>query len=238
MRRNGSSRALVAKAGIGASGSVPPSAEPAVSATPYRPASTPAARSVQVAAEWPRVCDHRSQARISAGTAHNESATRSGTMRASIHAASASIITPKSFFTRSIQGPALGSSRPAEAPTTSNGVPMPTLMANSAAPPRDTCPLWLITSSAPTSAGPTQVVTIRAESAPMTAAPPKVPADWRLLMLAMRVWMATGICSVNSPSIESASTTNRAANSVSTHHCWNTACTCRPAAAQAMPARV
>ena len=102
-------------------------------------------------------------------------------MRASIQAATASIMTPKSFLTRSIHGPALGSSFPAEAPTTSSGVPMPMLMANSAAPPRTICPVWLMTSSAPTSAGPTQVVTMSAESAPMTATPPKVPADCLLL---------------------------------------------------------
>ena len=96
-------------------------------------------------------------------------------MRASIHAATASIITPKSFLTSSIHGPAFGRSLPAEAPTTSSGVPMPMLIAKSAAPPRAIWPVWLMTSSAPTSAGPTQVVTMSAESAPMTATPPKSP---------------------------------------------------------------
>ena len=97
-------------------------------------------------------------------------------MRESIQAATASIMTPKSFLTSSIHGPALGRSLPAEAPTISSGVPMPMLMAKSAAPPRTICPVWLMTSSAPTSAGPTQVVTMSAERAPMTATPPKVPA--------------------------------------------------------------
>ena len=77
-----------------------------------------------------------------------------------------------------------------------------------------------------------------AESAPMTATPPKLPADWRLLMLASRVCSIAGICSVNRPNIDSASATNNAANKLSTHHCWNSACTCLPAAAQAMPAAV
>jgi hypothetical protein len=43
---------------------------------------------------------------------------------------------------------------------------------------------------------------------------------------------------VNRPNIDNASATNSAANIASTHHCWKTACTCRPAAAQAMPASV
>ena len=102
-------------------------------------------------------------------------------MRASIQAATASIITPKSFLTRSIHGPALGSSLPAEAPTARSGVPMPMLMANSAAPPRTICPVSLMTIRAPTRAGPTQVVTMSAESAPMTATPPIEPLLWRLL---------------------------------------------------------
>ena len=51
-------------------------------------------------------------------------------------------------------------------------------------------------SSAATSAGPTQVVTMSADNAPMIATPPQVPADWRLLTLAMRVWIAAGICTV------------------------------------------
>ncbi len=73
---------------------------------------------------------------------------------------------------------------------------MPILMAKRAAPPRTICPVWPMTSSAATSAGPTQVVTMSADSAPMTATPPKVPADWRLLTSARRVWIAAGICTV------------------------------------------
>jgi hypothetical protein len=70
----------------------------------------------------------------------------------------------------------------------------------------------------------------------MRATPPKVPADWRLLKPARRVWIAAGICNVKSPNMDSASATNTAANSVNTHHCWKTACTWLPAAAQATPA--
>ena len=139
-------------------------------------------------------------------------------MRASIQAATASIMTPKSFFTSSIHAPAFGRSLPAEAPTTSSGVPMPRLMAKSAAPPRTSWPVWLMTRSAATSAGPTQVVTMSADSAPMTATPPKVPALWRLLTSASRVCTAAGICTVNRPNMDSAIATKSAANRTSTHH--------------------
>jgi len=186
--------------------------------------------------ERSRIALHRSQARTNAGTDHNTSETRSGTMRASIQAATASIRTPKSFFTSSIQGPGFGRSRPAEAPTISNGVPMPIPAANSAAPPRAIAPVWLMTSSAPTSTGATQVVTMSAESAPISAAPPKVPADCRLLISARRDWTTTGICSVNTPNIDNARVMNTTAKSAMTHHCWNIACTSLPAAALATPA--
>ena len=77
-----------------------------------------------------------------------------------------------------------------------------------------------------------------ADRMPITATPPKVPADCRLLMLAMRVCTAAGICSVNSPNIDSASAMNSAANNTRIQVCWNTACTCLPAAAHTAPAIV
>ena len=115
---------------------------------------------------------------------------------------------------------------------------MPRLMANSAAAPRAMLPLWPITASVATSGGATQVVTISADSAPMTATPPKLPAVCRLLAALKRVWMAAGIWIVNSPIIDSASTTNSPANSTMIQVCWNSACTWLPAAATAMPAAV
>ena len=80
-------------------------------------------------------------------------------------------ITPKSDFTVSIQGPTLGSSEPAEAPTRSSGTPIPRPVAYSAAAPRAILPVWLITDSAAISAGATQAVTTSAESAPMMKQP-------------------------------------------------------------------
>ena len=59
-----------------------------------------------------------------------------GRMRSSIHIAKASSITPKKALIFSIQRPALGSRVPAEVPIISNGIPMPILIANNAAPPR------------------------------------------------------------------------------------------------------
>ncbi len=115
---------------------------------------------------------------------------------------------------------------------------MPRLIAKSASPPRSTSPLCPITASVATSAGATQVVTISAESAPITATPPKVPARCLLLASASRVWIAAGIWIVKRPNIESASTMKSSANTVTIHGCWNTACTCAPAAAAAMPASV
>ena len=94
-----------------------------------------------------------------------------GTMRDSIHAATPRNSTPKRFLTVSIHAPARGSSFPAEAPTNSNGVPMPRLITNSAAPPRTTSPVWLMTVSAAISGGATQAETISADSAPMTPTP-------------------------------------------------------------------
>ena len=122
-----------------------------------------------------------------------------------------------------IHGPTFGSSWPAEAPTSSNGVPMPMLSANNAPEPRATSPVWLMNVSAPMSGGATQVVTISAVSAPMTAVPMNVPPFWRFAMFASRVWIAAGICSSNRPNMPSASTTNMPANSVMSHGFWNSA---------------
>ncbi len=121
--------------------------------------------------------------------AHKSSVQRSGTMRASIHAATASIMTPKSCLTVSIQAPALGRNLPAEAPTRSSGTPMPRLIAKSAAAPRTMSPLWPMTARVATSGGATQVVMMSADSAPITATPTKEPACWRLLSAARRVCM-------------------------------------------------
>ncbi len=92
-------------------------------------------------------------------------------MRESIHTATASINAPMDCLTVSIHAPARGSNWPAEAPTTSSGMPMPMAMENRATPPRAILPDWPITDSAATSAGPTQVVTISADSAPITTTP-------------------------------------------------------------------
>ena len=95
-----------------------------------------------------------------------------------------------------------------------------------------------ITTSAATSTGPTQVVTIRAESAPITATPLKEPARWRLLVCARRVCTNAGICTVYRPNIDSAIATKMAENSTMIQGCWNIACTWLPAAAVAAPAAV
>jgi hypothetical protein len=162
---------------------------------------------------------HNTTAATTLGTANNNSAQRAGTTRASIHAASTNISAPNRRLTLSIQAPARGIQRPAELPTTSSGAPIPRLIANRAAAPRTTSPVWPITISAATSTGPTQVVTIKADNMPITATPPKLPPRWRLLSCAMRVWMKPGICSVKTPNIDSAMATNSAANSMMIHGC-------------------
>ena len=86
-----------------------------------------------------------------------------------------------------IHGPTFGSSCPADAPTSSSGVPMPMLSANNAPEPRATSPVWLMNVSAPINGGATQVVTISAVSAPMTAVPMNVPPFCRFAMFASRV---------------------------------------------------
>ena len=58
------------------------------------------------------------------------------------HSAVASSSTPKNFLTASIQGPTLGSSERENTPTTISGAPMPSAMANSAAPPSAASRVW------------------------------------------------------------------------------------------------
>jgi len=55
-----------------------------------------------------------------------------------IQSATARSSTPKNLFTPFIHAPALGSSAPSETPTTISGTPMPSAIANSAAPPSAT----------------------------------------------------------------------------------------------------
>ena len=88
------------------------------------------------------------------------------------------------------------------------------------------------------SGGATQAVTISADSAPMTATPPNVPARCWLLTSVSRVCSAEGIWIVNRPHIEAASTRNRPANNTTIQVCWNIAWICEPAAAAATPASV
>src|SRR5690606_30746039 len=171
-------------------------------------------------------------------SAHSASTTLPGSTRPIIQIASPSSITPNAALTVFIHGPAFGSSLPAEVPTTRSGAPMPRLNANSAPAPRTTSPLWPITASAATSGGATQVVTISADSAPITAVPANVPAFCRFARFATRVWMAAGICRLKTPNIDSASTTKRLAKSVMIQGFWKTACTCSPASAASAPATV
>ena len=126
---------------------------------PYRATTSAAAarepqhRPRQRVAEPPRKL-HSTTPPAIAGTANSNSAGARGTMRAEHpgghgqhqHA-------EQSRFTPSIQAPARGSQRPAELPTTSSGAPMPRLIANSAAAPRSTSPVWPMTISAATSTG-------------------------------------------------------------------------------------
>jgi hypothetical protein len=63
-------------------------------------------------------------------------------------------------------------------------------------------------------------------------------ARCRLLVPDRRVCSTAGICTVNSPNIDSAIATNSVAKVAMTQGFWNTACTCWPAAAAAAPAAV
>ena len=171
-------------------------------------------------------------------TPHSASVISPGRMRESIQTARPSIRKPNAFLTATIHGPALGNSFPADAPTSSSGAPMPMLMANRAEPPRSMSPVWPMTVSAATSGGATQAVTMSDDSAPMTKAPMTVPLFCWPLTDARRLWMPEGICRSNRPNILSASTTNRPANTVSTHGALKIACSCTPIAAAATPAAV
>ena len=71
---------------------------------------------------------HSTQASTNAGTAQSIMPSQPGTMRDSIHAATARNSTPNRFLTVSIHAPARGSSFPADAPTNNKGVPMPRLI--------------------------------------------------------------------------------------------------------------
>ena len=95
-----------------------------------------------------------------------------------------------------------------------------------------------MTASAANSGGATQAVTMSADSAPMTATPPNVPARCWLLTSLKRVCNADGSWSVNRPNMESAKATNSNANSTMIQGCWNMAWICCPAAAAATPAKV
>ena len=57
------------------------------------------------------------------------------------HRGGPSIMKPNAFLTATIHGPVLGNSLPADAPTKSNGAPMPRLKANRAVPPRSISPV-------------------------------------------------------------------------------------------------
>src|SRR5262245_5474822 len=183
---------------------------------------------------------HSTHASAKQGTAHSGRMAQSGAMRDSIHAATPRNSTPKTFLTVSIQAPALGSSFPAEAPTNNKGVPMPRLMANSAAPPRAISPVWLMTVSAAINGGATQAETISADNAPITATPAYVPACCLLLVSLSRVWMKFGISMVNRPNIDDASTTNSRLNRIRIHGWLNVALRLKPLpmAPAAMPAAV
>ena len=61
-----------------------------------------------------------------------------------IHNATASSITPKKCFTRSIHPPARGNKEPADRPTSNKGTLMPEASENSAAPPSTTFLVWLM----------------------------------------------------------------------------------------------
>ncbi|MNI48132.1 hypothetical protein D3C73_1026850 [compost metagenome] len=97
--------------------------------------------------------------------------TQVGTTGISIHHAVASSSMPNRRLTPSIQGPALGSKAPDDAPTINSGTPMPQAMANSAEPPSTTSPVCEIYNSAPASGAATQGPTISADKAPISSAP-------------------------------------------------------------------
>ncbi len=103
------------------------------------------------------------------------SVSATGSTGCTIQIATASSSTPKNCFTPSIQGPAFGSSAPAEAPTSSSGTLIPTASANSALPPSITSRVWLRYTSAPASGAATQGLTINADSPPIRNTPAMRP---------------------------------------------------------------
>ncbi len=120
--------------------------------------------------------------------------TAPGRIRSSIQIASASKPTPNTALTAPIQGPALGTSLPADVPNNTRGVPMPRDMLNRAVPPRVGLPELPITIRAAASGGATQGPTIRADRNPMTATPPNLPPCWRPLCSVIRVCQLLGNC--------------------------------------------
>src|SRR5688572_6630901 len=154
---------------------------------------------------------HSTQASEVNVIAHSSMDSQGGTMRPNNHADTNRNITPNRFLMVSIHAPAFGSSAPAEAPTSSSGVPMPRLMDNMAMAPRLTSPVCAMNVSAPMSTGATQAETISADSAPITPTPTNVPARWLLLASLSRDCTKLGIWMVNAPNMASASTTNNRA---------------------------
>ncbi|CFD85428.1 Uncharacterised protein [Bordetella pertussis] len=143
--------------------------------------------------------------------------TQVGTTGISIHQAVPSKSIPNTRLTLSIQGPVRGNSVPADAPTSSSGMPMPQAIANRAAPPRITSPVCEMYSNAPASGAATQGPTINADSAPMTRAPVTRPPGIRLERSLRRACRPAGIWKVKAPNIASARTASRMANSDRIH---------------------
>ena len=110
--------------------------------------------------------------------------------------------------------------RPAAAP------PSPGSAQTTPRPRAAMLPLWPITAKVATSGGATQVVTMSAESAPMTATPPKVPAVWRLLACAQPGLDGGGHLQREQRRTSTATAPRTVpANSTMTQVCWNSACT-------------
>ncbi len=175
---------------------------------------------------------------MTSSTAQSASVSVPGQRRSSIHTAMPSIIRPKAALTETIQAPAFGISRPAEAPMASSGMPMPMPSANSASAPRATSPVFAITVRAATSGGVTQVVTTAAEITPMMAAPMKLPDFCSPEIELSRVCQDAGICRSKRPNMERARATNSRATPIVTAGCCMTACTWEPAAAKTAPSTV
>src|SRR5882672_1184037 len=160
--------------GIGCSGFSPPSVAPIRSNAPYRQASTPSPFATRRIG--PELAGNGSSApkntpAMNTSTDQRTSVSEPGSTRSMSQIAMPSMTNPNAPLTVFIHPPTRGNRKPADAPTTSNGTPMPMLIENSATEPRATSCVWLIMVSAPTSTGATQAVTIKELSAPMTAVP-------------------------------------------------------------------